>query len=394
MKARVTIVGGGIGGLIAALACAERGHGVELHEANQELGGRGRSSEPPYVANLGPHALYADGAMWPWLKQRDLVPPTVRPSFSGFRIVSQGRLRRGCPPLVWAALRLPRRAPVDRDYRSWAAELAGERAAEAAIGLLSLPTFDHDPGRLSAAFAQERLRRVTYRALSVRYVKGGWVNLIERLADRARRSGVRIHTGSRIEQLPAPPAIVATSPRAAGRLLGLDLSPRGTRTALLDVGLRAEHRWPASVLDVDGRIYAARVSSVDDGVAPPGHQLIQASAGIRPSESIDAATARIEALLDLGFTGWREAESWRRKTVVEQSSGALDSVGCSWHDRPHVDRGDGVFLVGDFLAAPGMLSEVAFGSALEAADRIDDPSDRTGRTPQRWRSPRRAATGS
>jgi phytoene dehydrogenase-like protein len=367
MKAQVTVVGGGLGGLIAALSCAEQGHPVELHEANGQLGGRARSSDGPYIANLGPHALYGDGTMWPWLKGRGLLPPTVRPNFIGFRMYAGGRLRRTFPPLVNAALRLPRRAPIDRDYRTWAAERVGERAAEAAIGLLSLPTFDHDPGRLSAAFAQERFRRVTYHAMSVRYVEGGWSRLAERLAERARESGVQIHTSSRIERLPEPPVIVAMSLKAAGKLVGTELSWHGARTALLDIGLRADRRWPASVLDLDDRIYAARVSSVDGSVAPAGHELIQASAGIRPTESIDAATTRIEALLDAGYPGWREAEAWRRRTIAEQSSGALDPVGYSWSDRPSIDRRDGVYLVGDSVAAPGMLSEVTHRSALEAA---------------------------
>ena len=40
--------------------------------------------------------------------------------------------------------------------------------------------------------------------------------------------------------------------------------------------------------------------------------------------------------------------------------------GTSWRDRPAVDRGDGVFLAGDMVAAPGLLSEVSWASALEA----------------------------
>ncbi len=48
-------------------------------------------------------------------------------------------------------------------------------------------------------------------------------------------------------------------------------------------------------------------------------------------------------------------------------TGALDLPGRTWRDRPAIDRGDGVFLAGDMVAAPGLLGEVAFASAVEAA---------------------------
>ena len=48
-------------------------------------------------------------------------------------------------------------------------------------------------------------------------------------------------------------------------------------------------------------------------------------------------------------------------------SGPLDYPGTSWRDRPAIDRGDGVYLAGDMVAAPGLLSEVSWASALEAS---------------------------
>ena len=52
---------------------------------------------------------------------------------------------------------------------------------------------------------------------------------------------------------------------------------------------------------------------------------------------------------------------------MDARSGALDLPGTTWRERPAVDRGDGVFLAGDMVAAPGLLSEVSWASAIEAS---------------------------
>jgi hypothetical protein len=57
-------------------------------------------------------------------------------------------------------------------------------------------------------------------------------------------------------------------------------------------------------------------------------------------------------------------------------SGALDPPGATWRDRPAIDRGGGVFVAGDMVAAPGLLSEVAWASAVEAAGRAVDALER------------------
>ena len=86
---------------------------------------------------------------------------------------------------------------------------------------------------------------------------------------------------------------------------------------------------------------------------------------IRPGETPDAArTARAAARRLLH--GWRERETWRRRQVMNGRTGALDPPGKTWRDRPAIDRGDGVFLAGDMVAAPGCLSEIAWASAVEA----------------------------
>jgi len=63
----------------------------------------------------------------------------------------------------------------------------------------------------------------------------------------------------------------------------------------------------------------------------------------------------------------RRLTVWRRTGFAAGRSGALDLPGSTWRDRPAVDRGDGVFLVGDLVAAPGVRAEISINSALHAA---------------------------
>ena len=121
----VTVIGGGLGGLAAAITAAEMGASVTLHEAHRTLGGRWRSTPvrkparprlgkdltPPreldpttdgavYRAHEGPHVIYRDGPIWPWLRERGLLGVTCGVPLSAaarFRFWHAGRLH-AVPP--------------------------------------------------------------------------------------------------------------------------------------------------------------------------------------------------------------------------------------------------------------------------------------------------------
>jgi len=369
----ITIIGGGLGGLTAAVACAEAGAEVVVHEAHATLGGRARTTAAPWLAHEGPHAFYADGPHWTWLVERDLVGPVATLPFSEARRIRfhrDGRLRRTPPASMLPLLvHRRRRAPVDVDFPSWAAALHGEEAARAAANLLGVVTFDSDAGRLSAAFVWDLLLRQTAaRAPAVRWPVGGWPAVVDRLAARARQLGVRIATSSRVDALPEPPVIVATQLESARALLGDDaLAWESGRCVLLDVGLVNARTDAFVVVDLDDAGFVERATGVDSTLAPAGHSLVQADMPLKPGETRDVAMARLEHLLDLGLPGWRDRIAWRRGGVAAGRSGALDLPGYTWRDRPAVDRGGGVYLVGDLVAAPGMRGEVSINSALHAA---------------------------
>lgn len=369
---RITVVGGGLAGLTAAIACAEGEAEVRLLEAHDTLGGRARSTGGPYKANLGPHVIYKDGPLWTWLKERDLLPPYAGVPLAPIRFRWQGTVRR-TPPLgtIPSTLRLRgREAPVDRDFRSWAADLANERTAEMLSAAAGVYTFHHDPGELSAAFIWERTVRALLSARpAARYLIGGWRALVDSLESRARKLGVRIETGHPVEALPEPPVIVATELDRARALLGDDsLRWLSGNTVCIDLGLRHRRGDPFVVSDLDEAGWLERYSAADSSLAPEGEELVQAQMPIRPGESSEQAALRLERLLDLSLPDWRERETWRRRQVMDGRSGALDRPGQSWRDRPAIDRGDGVFLAGDMVAAPGLLSEVSWASAVEASE--------------------------
>lgn len=367
----ITVVGGGIAGLVASIACAEGGAQVRLLEAHQQLGGRGRSTDAPYVANFGPHALYANGTLWRFLVERELLPPVARPALLApitFRV--DGKLRRTLPLAVLRALpRMRGEVPHDVSFRDWATERAGARAAELLSHAAGVFTFDHDPGRLSAAFVWERFRQAFLDLPpKARFPRGGWSSVIERLEAGARRAGVRIETGVPVTELPPAPAIVATELAGARGLLGDEtLRWEGTRTIALDVGLRARRGDPYVVWDLDESGWAERYSALDRTLAPKGESLVQAQIGLRPGESADDGERRLSALLDLGYKGWQERTTFRRRMLLDCRAGAVDLSGTSWRDRPAIDRGEGIFVAGDMVAAPGLLSDPVVTSALEAA---------------------------
>jgi phytoene dehydrogenase-like protein len=367
----ITVVGGGVAGLTAAITCAENGASVRLFEAHEKVGGRARSDDGPYKANLGPHAIYQGGVLWDWLSERDLLPPVARPLLTGVRFQYEGAVHRTPPlSLIPPGLRLRGRiAPVDQDFRSWATDHGDARTAALLSSLAGVYTFHHDPGELSAAFVWERTLRLLLTARPpARTILGGWSRLVERLERHARSLGVAIVTRERVDVLPNPPVIVAVELRDARRLLR-DESLRwlSGHTVVLDLGLRKRSGDPWIVSDLESSGWIERYSAQDPSLAPAGEQLVQSQMPIRPDETADGAAIRLERLLDSSFEDWRGRVTWRRRQVMDGRSGALDPPGTTWRDRPAIDRGDGIFLCGDQVAAPGCLSEVSFASAIEAS---------------------------
>jgi phytoene dehydrogenase-like protein len=378
MRPEVTIVGAGITGLTAAVEAAERGWRVIVAEAHSRPGGRARSRAPPFRANAGPHAIYVDGPWWAWLERRGLTPPIVAAPRYASLVRAGGRLGPWPAELSQAIAALPAEAPAGESFRGWLLRHVDATMAEAIIGVVFIFTFDHDPGRLSAGFAHQRLRRAM--AGGARYVAGGWSTLVGLLAERAAGLGAQIRTQTRVPALPPGPTILATSLATARQLTGdRSLTWPSARTATFDLGLRAGAGpgW-FRVTDLDDRIYAARYSLADPSLAPRGRELLQIAAACAPAERKTDAEHRVQRLLDQSWPGWRGAVQWYRSALRTDCTGAVDPPGTTWHDRPAVSRGNSLTVATDQSAAPGLLAEVGFAAAQLAVEQLGQTAPRLG----------------
>jgi phytoene dehydrogenase-like protein len=228
--------------------------------------------------------------------------------------------------------------------------------------------FHHDPGSLSAAFVAERLSRVYALPPPASYREGSWGAMFDEIAAYARSLGVIIELGSRVSSIGGGLTIVATELESARMLLGDDsLDWPSGRTALLDLGVRRHRHDLFAVSDLDTCGWMENFTMPDPTIAPAGEHLVQMQMPIDAQDSKADGIARLVLIADQALPGWRERTTHRLESLANARTGAVDFPGTSWRDRPAIDRGDGIYLVGDRVAAPGLLSEVSLNSGVQAA---------------------------
>jgi phytoene dehydrogenase-like protein len=324
--------------------------------------------------------IYADGPVYPWLRRRGLLGRTRSVPLAGLRRFGfrYGGRRRSVPPLTLLRVLTVRRAPVEASFSDWATATFGPRAATVAAAAAGVGLFHPAPGDLSAAFVQERLRRVFALPPQAGYREGGWGRLMTDLAAYARTLGVQIETEARITERPDGPTVVATSLAAARTLLGdPTLTWPSGQAALLDLSLRRRPTDAFVVSDLDEGGWLEDFAMPDPTLAPAGCSAVQIQLPLPDGEDRTATVARLERLADVGLPGWRDRVVHRRDAVARGRTGAVDYPGRTWRDRPAIERGDGLFLAGDQVAAPGLLSEVSFTSGVRAgrlAAGVRDPA--------------------
>lgn len=375
MKTTVNVIGGGLAGLTAAITAAENDAQVRLFEAHSHLGGRGRAIAGPYLAHEGAHVFYADGPHYRWLKHRGFVDGLGWPKAGDWlqlRFRADGRLRR-LPPAGFASMQSQtfRSAPVDTSFRDWASKIWGEHRSMQAASAITVVTYRADTADLSAAYVWDLFGRVYGpRVPGIRWVRGGWQQVLDRMASRAIELGVAIETSARIDSVPDDgPTIVATDLDSARRLLGDEtLRWDSGATGLLDVAVPFDRRDRTLVFDLDEGAFHESYSMQDDSAAPSGESLFQLQMPLAAGESVQENRERLGRFAAQTVPEWEARATFHRFATARNRTGAVDLPGHTWRDRPAIDRGADTYLVGDMVAAPGMRGEISINSAIAAAE--------------------------
>ena len=417
------IIGGGMAGLAAATFLGRQGKSVRLIEQSHELGGRARTRERDgFYLNLGPHALYRSGHGIKILKELGVEPRGRVPSVSGAFAVKGGvkhTFPAGIVSLLTTGLfglaakmeagRLLASLPkIDGDKlmtmsaREWVdGHISHPEVRELILATFRVATYTNAPELMSAGAAIEQLKMAL--ATNVLYLDGGWQTLVEGMIRAAKRAGVVIEMGVKVETVErdgegavsavrladahiyrAPIVVIASSPQvAAGLVDGGERSVLAkwadeaipVKAACLDVALS---RLPVSkatfALGMDKPHYLS-VHSAAARLAPEGCALIHAAKYLPPDhgDSPESVERELEQLLDIVQPGWREVVTYRRflpDMVVMNAIATARGEGTKGRPGPQVEGVPGLFVVGDWVGKDGLLADASLASAKQASEII------------------------
>jgi len=372
--------------LVAAARLAEGGIETTLLEAGSHLGGRAASElREGFFLNQGPHALYVGGPALRELRAMGIQLDMWNPASVNSVFVRDGKPKRslgGEAGLLRLLRPLLRNRPEELSGISttdWLEQtLRSEKARAAAAALVRVTTFVADQGSLSADVAATQLRIGLFPG--VRYLRGGWQQLVDALAAHAAQQGATLRTraAARVihgeargwtvaldeQTLHADVLVVAAGgPEVVTKLLG-EKAPAAPGPAaelsVLDLGLKElPRRTRRFALGIDAPTYLSRHS-------PPDHRdgalLSLASYAREPR-------AALEAMADTVQPGWRQQVTLERSLprMVAVSAIPTPATG-GLAGRPAVDRGDGLYLAGDWVGPEGWLVDSAIASGAAAAD--------------------------
>jgi phytoene dehydrogenase-like protein len=407
----VVVVGGGLAGLTAANVLARNGRSVTLFEKARAVGGRAMTeTKRGFQFNLGPHALYRNGAAAAALRELGVEFSGRAPGASGGYAVYRGEkhtLPAGLLSLVTtdlfglaakleASRLLATLAKMDADaarhlsVRQWLDRtIRHEEVRQLLAAFFRVATYANDPERQSAGEALRQFQLAL--AGNVLYLDGGWQTLVDGLRARAETAGVRFVTGRRVaavlhdrrvrgvrlangEEVAASTVILAASPAEAASMVEGETALKSwadaaipVKAACLDVALKTLPAPRATfALGVDEPLYFS-VHSAAAKLGPAGGAMIHAAKYLGRDAAPDAVERELESLFDLVQPGWRGLVIERRFLPQLTVTHALVAAKQE-RPGPAVPGVEGLFVTGDWVGPEGQLADAAVASAKLAAE--------------------------
>lgn len=412
MGKNVTVIGGGIAGLTAAIYLARGGRKVTVFERERSLGGRATTSlRAGFRFNLGPHIVYRRGPAADVYHELGIPLRGGRPRLSATALLAGNNYRLpisavslaltgllGVRAKIEGASLMFRLRSIDEKaldgmtIRAWLdANVSDPRLRAVVESVLRLATFSCDLDQ-SAGPALEQLKLATRGTV---FVDEGWQKIVDALHSSAVSAGVNFVTSSRVigvvhdgsvraieigglndepagTRIPAETVILALDPATARNLVGDaefarmwgDLKP--VTGACLDVALsKLPNPKCRFAVAIDRPLHLA-VHSAFAQLAPHGGALVH-TMKYRPAPD-PADEHDLETLLDELQPGWRDVVVHRRFLPDAKVSNALVTPAAK---RPSpVTPVRGLYLAGDWVEAEGTLADAALSSARTAAKAI------------------------
>lgn len=342
----VLVVGGGLGGLLAAALAKARGREVLVLEGSGVVGGLARSPElGPEPMNLGAHALYLGGPADRALQSLGVTTPGFSPGAGFFMELEQQSLvplpgsvlgLMNASWLSWrerwqlaTTLRRIMAAPPEGTVGAWLNSLPSPRVRAFVAALTRVSTYTNAPGLLAAARAWGQLRQVVSPfSKGVRYLDGGWASLITQLhakvdvrvgarAEHVSPDGeVRLEGG---EVLRTRDVLLAVPLPVAARLTGDEALRRRAagavpvKAACLDVVLRAlpkpERRLVLTMGTEDGLYFSVHTPP---GASGPVKLHVMEYLPPDSKQPAEALRDKLERFVDRVQPGWREVSEGAR----------------------------------------------------------------------------------
>jgi phytoene dehydrogenase-like protein len=388
----VTVIGGGVCGLTAALLVARAGRAVHLVESASRLGGRALS---PVVGgipvNLGAHALYLGGpaqrvlenlgiawqgfkpdAADAWLSDRaDVFPaPTTLVTLLGARSFTLGE-RFTLMRFFGTLDRVDPRTLRSLSAETWLDRLGRGRVRRFVEAMVRVSTYSNAPGAISAELALRQLQfAVGPRAKGVVYVTGGWQTLVSRLEEAAASSGVRVTKGLQAKRASSGGRVVMATGETWDADHVIVALPRGPASKVVpELGVATSPSARAACIDMvlDAPVSRRLVFGLDE----PHYFSVHAS-----SESAPPLVAHAFAYLatDADGTahrpvleGWldRVVPDWRAHVIAQRFLPDMDVTSALPPSAiPSLDR---VTFAGDWTSPGHVLLDAVAESAETAA---------------------------